>query len=120
MAAPSGEMVTAESWLGLLVVEVAGVVGAALFVDSDPGSDAAFPLTAVCVSVGDDAALLICMAIFPHSYIQSGRAAHHRERVTEPQPQPQSGPYDDPQSYDAVSPALSALQKPIFRVGKGR
>jgi hypothetical protein len=100
----------------LLVVEVTGVVGSALFADTDAGSDAAFSLTAVCVDVGDDAALLICMASFPHSYIQAAGLRIHRRCVQSRSRK--ANPTTAPQSFDAASPVLSTSQKRIFSVGK--
>jgi hypothetical protein len=60
------------------------------------------------------------MAIFPHSYVQGGRAAHPQTMRAEQQaqPQPQSGPNYGTQSCDSASPVLSTLQKLILSVGK--
>jgi hypothetical protein len=72
IAAPSGEMLTAASWLGLAAGELTEVVGVSLAADSGE-FDVVLPLASVCVSVGDAAALLTCMAIFPHPCIHLGR-----------------------------------------------
>jgi hypothetical protein len=125
MAAPAGEMVTAESWLGVLVtlLEVADAVDVAvlLCVDATVGSDDAFALAAVCVNDGDDAALRICMAIFPCCCGQGGFSAGGQIMRAESRCRGMDevfGCCESLQSFHAASDLLSALAERVFRVGK--
>ena len=123
IAAPSGEMVTAESWLGLAALEPTDVVVASLVADTGGEFDAVLPLAPVCVSVDDAAALLTCMAILSHPCIHLGRSGLARPEAHSALPRAAGDETPSPRrpagtQCDVALPDFSTAQKLIFRVGK--